>query len=139
MSVSVLIFRIEILPEQERDNFIISMSQNYREVSSTSLCCTTTSLVASIILEGSQGAKILREGSLPPNLSCVTCQLSCFTCHMSHVKCHKKNNNISSFSYIYIYFFFYSDKVVKLVGIGSVIKGATPPSFSFFVCFCFNI
>ena len=40
-------------------------------------------------------------------------------CHVSHVTCH-----MSHVTYIYFFFFFY--KVVKLVGGGSVINGATP-------------
>ena len=39
-------------------------------------------------------------------------------CHMSHVICKKKSNNP-----------FFVEKVVKLVGGGSVINGATPSSF----------
>ena len=46
-------------------------------------------------------------------MSRVTCHMSHVTCHVSHVTCH-------------IFFF---DKVVKLIGEGFVINGATPSSF----------
>ena len=45
------------------------------------------------------------------HVSCVMCHVSHVTCHMSHVKCNKSH-------------FFFSDKLVKLVGGGSVINGA---------------
>ena len=43
----------------------------------------------------------------------VTCHLSCVTCHLSNVK-------------IYIHFLYLFNKVVELVGGGSVINGAYP-------------
>ena len=81
----------------------------------------------------------MRECSPPPpppkhvicHVSHVTCHVSCVTCHMSHVT-----------------FFFsssFSDKVVKLIGGGSVINGAYPVLFTldihknhsgFFVKYC---
>ena len=48
----------------------------------------------------------------------VTCYISHVTCYMSCVMC--------PVSYIYIYF----DKVMKLIGGGSVINGPTPSSFT---------
>ena len=63
----------------------------------------------------------------PPNMSHVMCHVKCqvtchvtchvtcqVTCHMSHVTCHMS------------FFFFFLDKVVKLIGGGSVINGAYP-------------
>ena len=47
-------------------------------------------------------------------MSGVTCHVSCVRCHMSQVMCHN-------------YYFLYI--VVKLVGRGSIIKRASPPSF----------
>ena len=54
------------------------------------------------------------------HMSHVTCHVSHVTCHVSHVTCH-----MSLF-----YFLFFSDKVVELIGGGSVINGATPSSFN---------
>ena len=48
------------------------------------------------------------------HLSCVTCHVSHVTCHVSHVTCHM--------SHVKKKF----DKVVELVGGGSVINGAYP-------------
>ena len=48
-------------------------------------------------------------------MSHVMCQMSCVTCHMSHVTC------------------FFLDKVVKLVRGGSVINGATPSIFFYYL------
>ena len=60
-----------------------------------------------------------REVHLPPpvmgHMSHVTCHVSCVRCQVSHVTCH-----VSQY-----YFFCVLDKVVKLVGGGSVINGAT--------------
>ena len=47
----------------------------------------------------------------PPNVSRVTCHVSRVTCHMSRVTCHMLN------------------KLVKLIGGGSVINGAYPVQF----------
>ena len=51
-------------------------------------------------------------------MSCVICHISRVRCHVSHVTCH-----MSQVTCHYFYLFF-SDKVVKLVGGGSVINGA---------------
>ena len=51
--------------------------------------------------------------------------VTCHMCHMSHVTCHGS----------FVNFFFFSDKMVELVGGGSVIKGPTPSSFSVFETF----
>ena len=65
-------------------------------------------------------------------MSCVMCHMSPVTCHVSRITCHmshvKKN-------YIYIYFFLIIlqkklDKVVELVGGGSVINRPAPSSFN---------
>ena len=48
-------------------------------------------------------------------MSCVRCQVSGVKCHVSGVKCH-------------FFFLFSSDKVLELVGGGSVINGAYPVS-----------
>ena len=58
------------------------------------------------------------------NVSRVTCQVSCVTCHVSHVMCHMSCVTCNIFCCYN--FFFSSDKVVKLVGGGSVINGAYP-------------
>ena len=52
--------------------------------------------------------------------------MSRVTCHMSRVTCH-----MSHFFYFFFFFFFsfFSDKVVKLIGGGSVINGASLSSF----------
>ena len=69
------------------------------------------------------GAEIFREGSSPPtcHVSNVMCHVSRVTSHVSHVTCHK--------SIFFLFFLLFFDKVVKLVCVGSVIKGATPSSF----------
>ena len=54
-------------------------------------------------------------------MSCVTCYVSNFMFHMSHVI-----NFVLRFFLLFSSFFL--DKVVKQVGGGSVINGATPPS-----------
>ena len=46
------------------------------------------------------------------HMSHVTCHMSCVMCHVSHVMCHMH--------------FFFSDKVAKLIGGGSVINRAYP-------------
>ena len=56
------------------------------------------------------------------HVSCVMCHVSYVTCHVSHITCHM--------SHVTIFFFlFFSDKVVKLIGGGSVINGAYPVLF----------
>ena len=57
----------------------------------------------------------MREGLPAPtyHVSCVMCQVSHVMCHMSHVN---------------FFLIFFQDIVVKLVGGGSVINGATPSS-----------
>ena len=57
------------------------------------------------------------------HMSCVTCPVSHVMCHVSHVMCH-----ISHF------FSFLLNKVVKLIGGGSVIYGAYPVKFSSELC-----
>ena len=66
----------------------------------------------------------------PPNMSRVTCHLSPVTCNMSHVKKNSFYILIIFFLY-FIYFFNVKklDKVVELVGEGSVINGAYPVQF----------
>ena len=60
-------------------------------------------------------------------VSRVTCHMSRVTCHMSHVTCHMSQFYfIFIYIYVYIFFFFFSDKMVKLIGGGSVINGAYP-------------
>ena len=46
-------------------------------------------------------------------MSCVKCHMSDITCQVSHVRCQ-----------MYLFFFFFFDKVLELVGGGSVISGA---------------
>ena len=61
------------------------------------------------------------------NMSHVMCQLSRVRCHVSGVTCH----------HIFFSFFsssFFIDKVLVLVGGGSVINGATPSSFKNYLC-----
>ena len=64
------------------------------------------------------GAEVLREGLPPPtcHIPCVTCHVTCVTCHVTCVTCQVSH----------IFHFF---KVVKLDSGGSVINGATQPSF----------
>ena len=52
-----------------------------------------------------------------------------FMCHVSHVMCHMSCVTCHLWRVTYL-FFFLSDKVVKLVGGGSVINGATLSSFT---------
>ena len=60
-------------------------------------------------------------------MSCVMCHVSCVMCHVSHVTCPCHMSHFFSSS-------FFSDKVVKLIGGGSVINGAYPVySFFFFI------
>ena len=54
---------------------------------------------------------------LPPPVMCNRSQV---TCHMSHFTCHVSQ-------------FFFVDKVVKLVGGGSLIHGATPSSLQIII------
>ena len=65
--------------------------------------------------------RFLRECSPPTtcHMSHVACHMSCVMCHMSHVTCH-----VSCVTFFIL--FFSSDKVVKLIGGGSVINGAYP-------------
>ena len=58
-------------------------------------------------------------------MSRVPCHVSRVTCHMSHVTCHM------SCVTFYLFFLFF-EKVVKLIGGGSVINGATPSSLDAF-------
>ena len=53
-------------------------------------------------------------------MSCVLCHVSCAICHVSRVPCH-----MSHVTFI----IFFADNVVKVVGGGSVINGATSSSF----------
>ena len=76
----------------------------------------------------------------PHHVSCVTCHISRVTCHLSPVTCHVSPAHVTCQKYIflhfhykkniYIYYFFtlqkIFDKVVELVGGGSVINGAYP-------------
>ena len=57
-------------------------------------------------------------------MSRVTCHMSRVTCHMSRVMCH-------FLFFIFFYLIFFPDKVVELIGGGSVINGATPSSFPY--------
>ena len=57
-------------------------------------------------------------------MSCVMCHVTCHvTCHVSHVMCHVSRVTCHNL------FFFFSDKVLKLIGGGSVINGAYPVQF----------
>ena len=51
--------------------------------------------------------------------------MSCVMCCVSHVTCHIAGVNY----YIFLFIKKIIDKIVKLVGGGCVINGATPPSF----------
>ena len=80
----------------------------------------------------------MRECSPPStcHMSCVTCPVSRVTCHVSRVMCH-----MSQFFY-FILFFFCFEKVLKIIGGGSVINGAYPIKFSFFqikISLCFGV
>ena len=65
----------------------------------------------------------MSEGSPPPtcHVSHVTCHVSCVTCNLANIKKQEK-----------------IDKVVELVGEGSVINGAYPSSFEFIKTVSFN-
>ena len=65
----------------------------------------------------------MRECS-PPQKKHVTSHVSHVTCHVSHVLCHISHDNF----YLFINLFF-SDKVVKFSGGGSVINRAYPVQF----------
>ena len=56
------------------------------------------------------------------HMSGVRCHMSGVKCQVSDVRCQVSN------VYIYIFFFSSSDKVVGLVGGGSVINGGPTPS-----------
>ena len=60
----------------------------------------------------------------PPNKSCFICHVSRVTCHKSRVTCHVSHVTCHIFSSS-----FFSDKVVKPIGGGSVINGAYPIYF----------
>ena len=72
---------------------------------------------------------------------CVTCHLSCVTCHLSHITCNlsrvkkktkQKKKLLKKRNTKKIKFFYLEkklDKVVELVGGGSVINGAYPVLF----------
>ena len=69
------------------------------------------------------------------HMSCVTCHVSCVTFHLSPVTCHLSHIILFSFIFllkkkIYKYPLEEMDKVVDLVGEGSVINGAYPVQFS---------
>ena len=74
----------------------------------------------------------------PPNMSHVMCHVLRVTCHVSHVTCHLSPVTCQIFFYFYIllifFFFFFTlkkfDKVVELIGGGSVINGAYTVYFS---------
>ena len=51
-------------------------------------------------------------------MSRVTCHVSRVMCHVSRVTCHMSH----------VFFFVFFDKLVELIGGGSVINGATPSS-----------
>ena len=57
----------------------------------------------------------------PHNKSHVTCDVSHVTCHMSRVTCH-----VSRVTFFYFFIFGGGDKVLKLIGGGSVINAAYP-------------
>ena len=77
---------------------------------------------------------------IPNNVSCVTCHVSPVTCHVSHVTCH-----LSHVKKIFYIFFTKKiiqkkilkkmDKVVELVGGGSVINRAYPVQFNLIKAF----
>ena len=87
---------------------------------------------------------MFREKNYPKNsifytdniCAAVTNFMSGFTCHMSHVSCHV--SHVIFYMFLYSFFTF---KVVQLVGVWSVINGATPSSLYIFtqkiyiVCF----
>ena len=59
---------------------------------------------------------------MPHYVSYFMCHVSCVTCHVSHI-----TRFFLIYTYIYIFCLFKkSDKVVELVGGGSVINGAYP-------------
>ena len=62
-----------------------------------------------------------------PNMSHVTCHVSRVTCHVSRVTCHM--SRVTCHLFIFLLFFFL-DKVVKLIGGGSVMNGAYPVQFN---------
>ena len=56
-------------------------------------------------------------------MSGVRCQVSGVTCHMSHVRC-EVSGVTCQVSHVTFFIYFLLDKVVELVGGGSVINGA---------------
>ena len=63
-------------------------------------------------------------------MSHVTCHMSRGTCHVSHVTCHMSRVTCHFFLLLLLLSFsFFLDKVLELIGGGSVINGATPSSF----------
>ena len=74
----------------------------------------------------------------PPNMSLVMCHMSrvmchvsCVMCHVSRVTCHmsKKKLYFNFLIFFLLLFLKKLDKVVELVGGGSVINGAYPVQF----------
>ena len=65
------------------------------------------------------------------HMSQVMCHMSCVTCHVSHVTCHM-SHVIYYMSHVFfsLFFLLFLDKMVGLVGGGSVINGAYPVQFS---------
>ena len=58
------------------------------------------------------------------HMSHVPCHVSHLTCHISHVQCHVQH--VTCHVSPVIFFFSFSDKVVKLVGVGSVTNALCP-------------
>ena len=58
----------------------------------------------------------------------IPCYVSCVMCHVSRVMCHLSHVKIYFFYILYIFFYPLKkmDRVVELVGGGSVINGAYP-------------
>ena len=62
----------------------------------------------------------------------VTCHVSSVICHMSYITCHMSWFTCHMSDFCCFFLLLFLDEVVKLVGWGSAINGATPSSF---VCF----
>ena len=66
-------------------------------------------------------------------MSHITCNMSHVMCQLSRVRCHVSGVTCNHF-FLFFFSSFFIDKVLELVGGGSVINGANPSSFKNYLC-----